>query len=170
VQESRWYRNFFSYKGRAPRPFYWASLAMLVGLAVLNQFVVSRALNIPFKQVGLYNQGLHFGSRESLLVLLGSLPTWTFGTWCGNAILVKRLHDRGRSGYWVLLFVYAPWILGLYIFNAGRIWTWSIGIGNSVVTMVSLWGLIELGFLRGTKGSNRFGPDPVAGPIEASAN
>jgi uncharacterized membrane protein YhaH (DUF805 family) len=28
-------------------------------------------------------------------------------------------------------------------------------------TLVSLWALIELGFLRGTVGDNRYGPDPL---------
>jgi uncharacterized membrane protein YhaH (DUF805 family) len=27
--------------------------------------------------------------------------------------------------------------------------------------VVSIWGLVELGFLRGTSGPNRFGPDPL---------
>jgi len=25
-----------------------------------------------------------------------------------------------------------------------------------------IWGLVEMGFLRGTQGTNRFGPDPLA--------
>ena len=28
--------------------------------------------------------------------------------------------------------------------------------------LVALWFLIELGFLRGTEGDNRYGPDPLA--------
>ena len=27
---------------------------------------------------------------------------------------------------------------------------------------ISIWALVELGFLRGTAGANRFGPDPLA--------
>jgi uncharacterized membrane protein YhaH (DUF805 family) len=46
----------------------------------------------------------------------------------------KRCHDRDRSG-WFQLIVLIP-ILG------------------------ALWLLVELGFLRGTIGANRFGPDP----------
>ncbi len=51
-------------------------------------------------------------------------------------VTIKRAHDRDRSG-WFLLIVFIPFI-------------------------GSLWLLIELGFLRGTVGGNRFGPDPVA--------
>jgi uncharacterized membrane protein YhaH (DUF805 family) len=36
------------------------------------------------------------------------------------------------------------------------------------IVLVDLWALIELGFLRGTRGPNRFGPDPL--PPEAHEN
>ncbi len=51
------------------------------------------------------------------------------------AVSVKRCHDRDRSG-WFLLIYFIP-IIG------------------------ELWVSIELGFLRGTAGANRFGPDPL---------
>ena len=54
-------------------------------------------------------------------------------TW---ALVAKRLHDRDKSVKWILLFL-VP-VLG-----------W-------------LWLLVELGFLHGTVGPNRFGADPVA--------
>ena len=48
---------------------------------------------------------------------------------------IKRWHDRDKSGWWVLI-LFVP-IIG------------------------AIWFLIELGFLPGTPGPNRFGP-PVA--------
>ena len=48
---------------------------------------------------------------------------------------IKRWHDRDKSGWWVL-----------------------IGI---IPCAGFLWVLIECGFLPGTKGENRFGPDPL---------
>lgn len=50
-------------------------------------------------------------------------------------LLAKRWHDRDKSGWWTL-----------------------IGL---VPVIGGLWMLIELGFLRGTDGPNRFGPDPL---------
>jgi uncharacterized membrane protein YhaH (DUF805 family) len=54
----------------------------------------------------------------------------------GMAGSVKRLHDRDRRG-WFYLLILVP-LLG------------------------PLWMFIEIGFLRGTRGPNRFGPDPLA--------
>lgn len=54
--------------------------------------------------------------------------------WPSIALYIKRAHDRNRSGWFILLFL---------------------------VPLLNLWPLIELWFLRGTVGANRFGPDPV---------
>ncbi|MEM6665498.1 MAG: DUF805 domain-containing protein [Pseudomonadota bacterium] len=49
-------------------------------------------------------------------------------------VCVKRCHDREKSGWWCLLLL-VPYI----------------GV---------LWAIVDLGLLEGTRGSNRFGPDP----------
>jgi uncharacterized membrane protein YhaH (DUF805 family) len=57
--------------------------------------------------------------------------------WPSLAVSIKRWHDRGKSGWWVLIAL-VPLIGGL-------------------------WALIETGFLPGTSGTNQYGPDPLAG-------
>jgi uncharacterized membrane protein YhaH (DUF805 family) len=54
----------------------------------------------------------------------------------GIIVQIKRWHDRDKSGWWVLI--------------------------NFVPCIGGLWTLIECGFLPGTPGDNRFGPDPRA--------
>ncbi len=56
------------------------------------------------------------------------------------AINVKRCHDRNRSGWFMLI--------------------------NIIPLVGAIWYLVEVGFLRGTPGENRFGPDPVGEPSE----
>jgi uncharacterized membrane protein YhaH (DUF805 family) len=53
----------------------------------------------------------------------------------GLALYAKRWHDRDKSGWWSLILL-VP-VIG---------WVW--------------W-LVECGILEGTKGPNRFGPDPL---------
>jgi uncharacterized membrane protein YhaH (DUF805 family) len=62
--------------------------------------------------------------------------------WIGLAVAVKRWHDRDKSGWWVLI-VLVP-VVGV------------------------LWYLIECGFLRGTPGPNRYGPDPLVRALAQS--
>ena len=54
--------------------------------------------------------------------------------WPGITTQVKRWHDRDKSGWWYFI-AFVP-IIG------------------------SLWAFVETGFLPGTEGDNRYGPDP----------
>lgn len=56
--------------------------------------------------------------------------------WPTFAVTAKRWHDRDRSAWWTLL-----WLVPVL----GWIWT-----------------LVACGLLRGTRGPNRHGPDPLA--------
>ena len=55
-------------------------------------------------------------------------------TWASLALQIKRWHDRDKSGWWFLI--------------------------NFVPVVGGIWSFIEVGCLRGTVGSNAFGPDP----------
>ena len=64
--------------------------------------------------------------------------------WPSLAVIAKRWHDRNKSGWWILI--------------------------NIIPIVGSIWALVENGFLRGTVGPNRFGPDPLsAGAVYAPA-
>lgn len=91
-------------------------------------------------------------------VLDGLLGTWDAGRGAGLfsglfslAILVpsvmvqvKRFHDRDKSGWWTAI--------------------------GAVPVVGAVWLLVELGFLRGTAGANRFGPEPSnASPLRLRA-
>jgi uncharacterized membrane protein YhaH (DUF805 family) len=79
--------------------------------------------------------------------------------WVGLALGVKRLHDRNKSGWWLLLFWVLPGILqgvGEQVGTAGIVLSLA-GLG------ISIWGLVEMGFLRGTVGPNQYGSDPLEG-------
>lgn len=52
------------------------------------------------------------------------------------ALYAKRWHDRDKSGWWTLIIL--------------------------VPLLGPIWILVELGILEGTRGPNRFGPDPLA--------
>ncbi len=60
--------------------------------------------------------------------------------WPAIAAGAKRCHDRNRSGWFQLLYL---------------------------IPIVFFWPFIEIYFLRGTRGANRFGPDRLAGESEA---
>jgi uncharacterized membrane protein YhaH (DUF805 family) len=79
---------------------------------------------------------------------------------------VRRLHDRDRSGWWILPFSIGPYLLmAAGHFLAGLFG----GLGALLALPLMLaglalagWSWIELGFRRGTRGANRFGPPPTS--------
>ncbi|MCU0968728.1 MAG: DUF805 domain-containing protein [Rubrivivax sp.] len=105
---------------------------------------------IPRRTFWIYGIGALFGLAVLLQALLGIARVGhaeaealvnVLLLWPAIAVSVKRWHDRDRSGWWVLV-VLIP-VIG-----------W-------------LWVLIDNGFLRGTAGPNRFGPDPLASSARA---
>jgi uncharacterized membrane protein YhaH (DUF805 family) len=86
--------------------------------------------------------------------------------WVYVATSVKRLHDRNKSAWWLLLFFVLP---GLYSQFGGRLgdWLgdWATMLFSLSAFVFSVWSFVEMYCLRGTKGTNRFGTDPLA-PID----
>ena len=84
----------------------------------------------------------------------------------GFAVGIKRLHDRDKSGWWILLFYVAPSVLGSIANTSEQpLAGFVLGVASFAI---SIWGLVELGFLRGTVGPNRYGPDPLQPLVTAS--
>jgi len=125
--------------GRINRGKYW--LAALIYLIVISAVSVITSLLWSFIP-GDYVDGSYSvtGVKAVPYIILG-FATFAFLAWSGICVGIKRCHDRGRSG-WFLLVSLIP-IIG------------------------SFWLAIELYFLRGTVGPNKFGEDPLAAPAAA---
>lgn len=86
--------------------------------------------------------------------------------WLVNgAAFVRRIHDRNRTGWWIVMAVAASF-LALYLEQmqrAGGPVSTSILLFQLGTVLASFWFLIELYVLKGTAGPNRFGPDPRDG-------
>jgi uncharacterized membrane protein YhaH (DUF805 family) len=91
--------------------------------------------------------------------------------WINTATTAKRLHDRNRSGWWavavffvnLLCYAYYSLFIGLYfgvdISIAKELLLVMVAV---VLPLLQTWVVIELFFLPGSDGRNRFGPDPLS--------
>ena len=167
----------FSFKGRINRAKCWyavfASSAFCGVLLGVWAFALGRIFGANIKSVHLNFLDIApfditFSEAgpaltETLISLLFyavGTPIVVFGMWFLAATTVKRLHDRDRRGWWIVPLLIAP-----DIFNrlAGRLPdTYAVGVLELVAFVLCLWGFVELLCLRGTRGPNRFGPDPLA--------
>jgi uncharacterized membrane protein YhaH (DUF805 family) len=147
-----WQSLLFSFRGRINRAKYW--LAVLV-------FVVADAV------LGLLGWVLDNGVAVQILSFVVNLAVLI----ASIAVCIKRLHDRDRSGWWLLLFYVGPVavaLIGGFFFWAaadtvGMSAEWSyLGLRLCLLGGIALaiWGFVEIGCRRGTAGYNRFGPDP----------
>jgi uncharacterized membrane protein YhaH (DUF805 family) len=115
-----------------------------------------------------FNVSFDIAGPASTATLLhaAETPIAIFSLWFLAAATIKRLHDRNKSGWWIVAFLIVP---PLFRSLADRFDAWSVvAIALSLAAMIlTAWGFIELLFINGTSGPNRFGPDPLA-PSEAS--
>jgi uncharacterized membrane protein YhaH (DUF805 family) len=96
----------------------------------------------------------------TLLFYVVGTPVFVVAMWFLTATTCKRLHDRNRSGWWVIPLFIVPDLIA----KAAN-WlddSYAAGLLMLVPYMIDAWAFIELICLRGTKGPNRFGPDPLA--------
>lgn len=129
----------FSFNGRINRAKWW-----LTGLAILVVMVALVALGFLAASM--------LGALAIVLLVL-YLPL----LWVGLALAAKRLHDRDKSAWWLLVFYVLP---GMLQGIATQLTTVAFLL-NLAGLAITIWAIVELGFLRGTSGPNQYGPDPL---------
>jgi uncharacterized membrane protein YhaH (DUF805 family) len=95
--------------------------------------------------IGIINNLLFFSSAESSPARVFCVVVGVVALWPGAALVIKRWHDRNRSAWWLAL---------LLVPFAG-------------IAFLA-WLLVEVWFLKGSTGPNRFGPDPLGAQSAAA--
>jgi uncharacterized membrane protein YhaH (DUF805 family) len=108
------FQNYVGFSGRAARSEFWFWVLFAVLVSIATQVL----------------DGILFGQQFGILSGIGALALFLPGL----AVSVRRLHDRDKSGWFVLLY-FIP-LIGFII--------------------LLIWYC-----MRGTIGANRFGPDPL---------
>jgi uncharacterized membrane protein YhaH (DUF805 family) len=170
-------QKLFSFEGRLRRRDWWLYLILLALIGLLLAEIGMRmrgASMAPFMMganARTFDRNAWMITRIEVQGAVSLLLVWP-----ELAIGVKRLHDRGRSGWWLGLFIALSWAgeaVSLMRYSSRMPWTPFVhpdlpGFTIGVVTFgVGVWLLVELGFLDGTRGANRFGPSPKG--VEAPA-
>jgi uncharacterized membrane protein YhaH (DUF805 family) len=97
----------------------------------------------------------------SLLFHLAGTPIFVVSIWIVVAATIKRLHDRNKSGWWIVAFFVAPALLGNIVGQLDDESYVACALALIAFGFYS-WGFAELLFFKGTRGPNGFGPDPLA--------
>ncbi|MEI9990745.1 MAG: DUF805 domain-containing protein [Rhizomicrobium sp.] len=179
----------FGFSGRINRAKQWAVLLVsLVHVALVcvvfaytlggHTIVALAHGETTLAAVAASPQGHMFGIVFCVLYVVG--------LYIGLAVATKRLHDRNKSAWWLIVFFLLPAVLQIPTFMIMPQLLANIGaaihaaqnhlppppqpvqpplvlIARGAATIIGLWAFVELYILRGTVGDNRFGPDPLAG-------
>lgn len=122
--------NYANFSGRARRTEYW--MFQLVNFViVMGVFIVSLILGVAGRSTGMATLFMLLYIVYGLAIIIPSL-----------AVSVRRLHDTGRSGWWILI--------------------------NFVPLIGGLWYLVLM-LIGGDPGNNAYGPSPKSSVSESTA-
>lgn len=144
-----WQYALLKFDGRLRRQDFWISFLIIFGVSFVGSFIPLINLVIG-------------------LVLI----------WPSVAIMSKRLHDMGRSG-WLAAVPYAGWLVGLIVMMIGGAGAFmaaaatgdagavaaagglgAIALGGLIMLITGLGFLIWIGITDSQPGTNQYGPNP----------
>ena len=141
-------RLYLTTDGRIGRQDFWIGVAGLIVAGVIIGLVVWAVAGIP-------------SFLGQLLSFIGQLIL----AYPGYCLMAKRFQDRNRPGVTAAIPIGVNLVIALIQLTglAGPMANPNfLGVLLSWVTLgIFIWVLVELGILRGTVGSNPYGPDPV---------
>jgi uncharacterized membrane protein YhaH (DUF805 family) len=144
----------FGASRRINRAKYWRSTLLFAGTGLMVAVILFTAAGIA--------------APLFIVAIVVVLIPWLL--W-GVSITTERLHDRNKSAWWLVVFYLAPAMLGPLTKAA-----WSAGAAAVALHYIlalaafalTIWGFVEIGCLRGTDGSNEYGPNPLLQPKRRS--
>jgi uncharacterized membrane protein YhaH (DUF805 family) len=174
--------NFTTLDGRIGRQSWWiGTIIIIVVFFILSLFLlpligfgispgdIAAAGSDPAALSQVITSGMGRAAWGSLvLYLLAAYPSYALG--------VKRRHDKDNNGLDLLIYMaLGAVVLILQALGMTTVVTEvagmvvpqpnTIGWVLSIVQLVyGIYMLVVLGFLKGTKGPNQYGPDPLGGP------
>lgn len=119
-----WGELFFSSSGRVQRTPFLVAAAVLLFVLLLYQSLTTPALQWVTGWV-----------------------VYPFLVFMGACVLSKRLHDRGRSGWWAAIILAAVFM----------VWPAPSGFFDFIAVVVLAWAVIDLAVMPGERGDNRYG-------------
>lgn len=175
------YANIFNFSGRARRAEYWwfflfQTLVVCIGQAALVAYLIRDPQFIAIFTDPAQSEALF----EAWLKQRPEVWTWAAWAFAGQILFLwlphlsvtfRRLHDTGRSGWFILMPFFASVLAGAGMAVLGGL---SALVGGTALALAVLLAFVPLGAsvwffivlcLPGTRGNNRWGGDPI--PFEA---
>ena len=169
------FKQYVDFKGRARRrEFWWFTLINFIIAFILMIFMmvpmIKGMLNDPDMMEAINDAGIYGSSalddEYTMQMYSMMMHTPAFYVYCiycllillpSLAVTVRRLHDTGRSGWWII-----PLYVGSMLSNLANFINCSAGV-KVVLMLISLAAaivFIVFMFLDSQEGENKWGPNP----------
>lgn len=133
--------------GRIGRQQYWIGAIALGVVSIIISFAFGRFLT---------------GAALTVFAIVWQLAI----SYPAYNLMAKRFQDRDKPSTYALYAIVAFFVLTVISLFTAPVPGESPGtisiVFGLITAAIGIWILIELGILRGTVGSNQYGPDPVA--------
>jgi len=132
-----YFKNYVNFQGRSRRAEYWwpALMNLVIGWTLSGLAIITGG---GFAAYASYNLNVIGWLFYGISIL------WGLATFLPNlSVTIRRLHDRNMSGWFVLLFI--------------------VLIIIPIINLIAIIVFIVFMAQEGTKGPNKFGPDPKGG-------
>ncbi|PJG86092.1 DUF805 domain-containing protein [Conservatibacter flavescens] len=136
-----WYKGLFSFKGRLNRQGFW------IGIVSVLLWLFFFANVFPIQQ----------NIEQSQIILL--LSVLGLAVWVCLAVVIKRLHDRGRSG-WGAFMLILPILCYISSPQDDSFLAWALSrlLPLFIITLL----LLDLGIFKGQTQANVYGEKGVS--------
>jgi uncharacterized membrane protein YhaH (DUF805 family) len=113
----------------------------------------------PFKMI---REGQMFNGSDAVSIIFCIILAYGMASLLPTlAVVVRRLHDIGQKGTWILLLLVPTLLMCIFYFN---MFSLAIVVGTGIALFVVNIALtvlyIVLGCIDGQKGENQYGPNP----------
>jgi len=169
-----WVWFLFSFEGRINRAKYWLSGLVLLAWMMLIGWTTYLCLQLMANGYLPVPKSIHFGtdaifalldpasfhmpSKADVIPILVDVVGMPLFLWIYLATSIKRLHDRDKSGWWMVPFFVMP---GLYQQFGDRLAHSHADLPLALAMFALIvWGFVEMFCLKGSASTNLFGPNP----------
>lgn len=165
------FANFANFKGRATRSEYWW-FSLFAFLAFMGSFILDIAFFMHWPHMSSATTPVDQSELTVQMMQVMSYRNRPIGAVVGlflllpiMSLLIRRVHDTGRSGYWAMICL-LPFLLGsimpdMIAAGGDKAMTNITFVVISVINSIGLLFIYAFATERGVQGANSFGPDPL---------
>jgi uncharacterized membrane protein YhaH (DUF805 family) len=156
-------KRYAEFSGRSRRMEYWMWVVFQILIAIAFWVLMMVTVGTAMMSTARGNPaGIMAAGGAAMIIWAIMMLVWLAFLIPGLAVAVRRLHDTNRTGWWILspLAGYVLMFVGAGMAANGSSAGGALAAVGGIAALVLALVLVVFMLLEGTKGPNKYGPDP----------